>query len=717
LASLAGFTDLAREAVYADNDGPRVVKLAWVQPSFFRTLGVPAMLGRTLVDDDATRDTARVVVVLTHATWQRLFGGSRAVLGRVVRLDGSPCEVVGVLPRGFVAPGGDPDFYLPLDLAPLLRDPVHARASHWLALVARLKPGVRAEAAQRELAAIATDLAREYPRENASIRLASVPLRDAMVGDTRTPLLVLLASAGLVLLITCANLAGALLSRTISRRKEFAVRVALGAGRGRLVRQLLAESTLLALAGGAAGLVLATAGLAVLRGLALPTLPAYADLSLDRGAVLVTFVLALCTGIVFGVAPALSAGRSNAQGMLREEARGASEGHRSRRLRGILVAGQIALCVSLLAATGLLARSLWALTAKPLGFDPDGVLTAAVELPPGAYSADDARLRFYQQFEERLRALPGVTGVATASAPPGAVTSRNGFSIEGSPWAPGEAMPFVLYASVSDGYFRTLGIPFRAGRTFAPTDRLDAPPAVVISEGMARRYWPHGNALGAHIRMGPDPNSPWITVIGIVGDVRNGPAQPEPEPTAYGSIRQFVWGGFVMLRTRGDPLALVKPVRRELAALDPGVPLHEVTTLRARVDKGLAARRLPVVLMAAFGALALLLASVGVYAMFASMAAAREREFGVRVALGSSRGAIAALVLRQGGLWMALGLAGGAVGVVVVARLLRGLLVGVAPSDPVALGAAVVILLIGGTVALLVPVRRATRADPIAVLR
>jgi len=295
--------------------------------------------------------------------------------------------------------------------------------------------------------------------------------------------------------------------------------------------------------------------------------------------------------------------------------------------------------------------------------------------------------------------------------------SRNGFTIEGAPWPSGRAMPFVLFASVTDDYFRTMEIPLRRGRTFSPADRQDAPRVIVISEGMARRYWPKGDAVGSRIRMGPDPNSPWITVIGVVGDVRNGAAAQEAEPMAYGGMRQFIWGDGVLLRTRGDPLALVKPARAAIAALDPGVPLHDVATLRARIDEGLAGRRLPVVLMTAFGALTLLLASVGVYAMFASMAAAREREFGVRVALGSSRRAIAALVLRQGGVWMAAGLIAGAAGVVAVSRLVRGLLYGVAPFDPVALGAAVALLLASGTVALLVPVRRATRADPVAVMR
>ncbi|MFN2564948.1 MAG: ADOP family duplicated permease [Gemmatimonadaceae bacterium] len=715
-ARLAAFAGLTRDAVYAGDDEPRVVKVAWVEPGLFRTLGVPAALGRTLRDDDAG-DTARSIV-LTHATWQRLFAGDSDAVGRVVRINGIPRTVVGVLPRGFVGPLSDADFYFPLGLRAELRDPVRARRRQWLGLVGRLKPGVTVDAARRELVAIAADLAREYPQDNGSLGVAVMPVRDAMAGDARTPLLVLMASAGLVLLITCANLAGALLSRTISRRKEFAVRVALGAGRGRLVRQLLTESTLLALVGGAAGLLLATLGLTVLRGLALPALPSYADLSLDRGAVLVTFVGALCTGLAFGVAPALSAVRANAHGTLREETRSASENRRSRRLRGALVAGQIALCVSLLAGAGLLARSLWALTATPLGLNADGVLTVAVQLPPGAYRTAESRVRFQQQFEERLRALPGVRAVASTGELPTRVMNRNGLVVEGAPPPPSDAQPFVLYTAVSDDYFRALGIPLRSGRTFGAQDHADAPPVVVISESAARRYWPKGGAVGSRIRMGPDPNAPLIQLVGVVGDVRNDPARPEAEPMLYAPSRQDPWNGPIfVLRTRGDPLALVKPVRRELSALDPSVPIHDVRTLRGWLDERLAGRRLPVLLMTAFGALALLLASVGVYAMFASMAAAREREFGVRVALGSSRRAIATLVLRQGGVWMAAGLAGGAVGIVVVTRLVRDLLYSVPPFDPVALGVAVATLVACGTVALLVPVRRATRADPVAVLR
>jgi putative ABC transport system permease protein len=715
---LAAFEGRARDAIFAGDDGPHVVRVAFFEPALFRTLGVSTALGRPLRDDDAAADTA-FNVVLTHATWQQRFGGDPAIIGKPMDVNGIRRTVVGVLPRGFVGPLADVEVYMPFSLrSAALGDPVTVRRRQWLGLVGRLAPGVTLEAARRELGAIASDLAREHPAEYGSTSVSALPVRDDMVGDTRTPLLVLMASAALVLVITCANLAGALLSRTISRRREFAVRVAMGAGRGRLVRQLLTESTVLALTGGAAGLLLAAAGLALLRGLALPALPAYADLSLDRSAVLVTAALALATGLAFGLAPALFVGRSDPQATLRDETRGASESRRSRRLRGVLVSGQIALCVSLLAGAGLLARSLWALTVTPLGFTPHGVLTVSVQLPRAGYATGEARARFLALFEERLRAIPGVTAAASTGELPTQSTNRNGFFIPGAPPPPNDARPLAIYATVSGDYFRAMGIPLRDGRPFGPGDRADAPNVVIISAAMARRHWPSGNAVGSRLRLDPDPTTPEYTVVGVAGDVRNDPTRPDAEFVMYVPNQQAPWNGPIfVLRTAGDPLALVRAVQRELAAVDPGIPLRSATTLDALLSDGLSGRRLPVLLMTAFGALALLLASVGVYAMFASMAAAREREFGVRIALGSSRGAIAALVLRQGGVWMALGLVAGAGGVAVVARAVRGLLYGVQPFDPVALGVAVLTLVVCGALALLAPVRRATRADPISALR
>ena len=715
-ARLAAFNAQPVDVIYDGGDEPRVARLAWVEPGLFATLGVPAALGRTFAMDDVG-DTARVVV-MEHDAWQRLFGGDAGAVGRDIRINGIPRRVIGVLPREFAGPVGDVDFYFALDLRPHLADPVNARRRQWWGLVGRLKPGVAPATGQRELAAIGEDLAREFPQFHARLGVVGTPVREAMVGDTRTPLLALLASAGLVLLITCANLAGALLSRTLSRRKEFAVRVALGAGRGRLMRQLLTESSVLAALGGALGIALAAAGLDALRGIAPASLPAHADVTLDAGAVMVMALVALATGLAFGIAPALTAGRSNVHDTLREETRGGSESRRTRSLRGVLVAAQIALCVSLLAGAGLLARSLWEMTSAPTGLDPEGVLTLRVQLPAGRYPTAEVRAQFMAEYEEKLRAIPGVVAAASTGDLPTGVSNRSGLVVDGPGATAPDAMVMLVYNEVSGAYFRTLGIPLLAGRTFGVQDATDAPMAVIVSESGARRLVPDGSAVGTRVRLSPEESAPRATIVGVVGDVRNDPAQTEPAPAMYLSNSQIAWNGPVfLLRTRGDPLALVRPAREALGSIDPSLPLHDPATLRERLADGLAGRRLPVVLMSAFGILALLLASVGVYAMFAAMTAAREREFGVRVALGSTPREIGVLVVRQGGGWMLAGLAGGAAGVFMVARLIRGLLYGVTPFDPIALGLAVTVLLACAAIALLVPVRRATRVDPIRALR
>ena len=716
LESIGVFMPLRLETAYTDDEGAHPLSGALAGFGFFQTLGVRPYLGRLLRADDLPLEAPRVTVI-SHATWQRLFAGDSSAIGKSIHLNGNPFEVVGILPPSFVSPIGEVDVWTRLDLRATLADPIRARRRSWLSLVGRLKPGVTHETAQREIAAIGAELGREHPDADGLFTLSALPLRDDLVGDTRTPLLVLTASAGLVLLITCANLAGALLSRTISRRKEFAVRMALGAGRGRVVRQLLTESTLLAVIGGAAGLGLAALALAALRRTALPALPPYAELALDPGAVIITSVVALLTGIAFGLAPALSIRHTNLEGTLREESRGGGESAGSHRLRGMLVAGQIALCMSLLAGAGLLTRSLWALTSEPLGIAPDGVLTATLPLPSRQYPTAESRRAFHERLHERLRALPGVQGVAASNAMPGNVLSRDGFRIDGVTWPSPNDQQFVLSATVSDGYFRTLGIPVRRGRTFDASDRVGGSPVIVISETMARRYWPNGGAVGARIRMGPDPQSPLMEVIGIVGDVRNGPGQAMPEPMAYSSSRRDPWTDILLVRTSGDALAALPSIRRVLAEIDPGLPLHHPTTLRTLLSEGLAGRRLPVLLMTAFGVLALVLASVGIYAMFAAMAAAREREFSVRVALGASPGGIAALVARRGAVWMGLGLALGAFGVLAVTRALDGLLYGVSRFDVPALALATLVLVICALVALFIPVRKAARADPTMTLR
>ena len=713
--SLAAFLG-SRDGILL-GDQAQIVKAMFIEPGLLHTLGISPVRGAGFRDDDANHDTTTVVMI-SYGAWQRLFGGKEDVVGKVVRLNGISRTIVGITPRGFVPPQDDADFFQPLAMAPLMRDPVSVRGSHNFAFVGLLKPGVTPQMANRDMNAIGAEIERLFWKDNRGFGLIAMPLRDSMVGDTRAPLLILLASAALVLLIMCANLAGALLSRTISRRKEFAVRVALGAGRGRLVRQLLTESVLLSAVGGAAGLALAMFGLRLLRRLALTSLPTYASLSLDTGAIIVTSTLALLTGLAFGAGPAISVGKSDPQGTLRDESHGSSESRRTRRVRGVLVAGQIALCVSLLAAAGLLARSLWTITAAPLGFDTQHLLTFTLQLPNAKYPTVDSRVRLHDQIEDAIRALPGVNNVAFTSHFPTKVTNRNGFFIETAPWGSNQSVPFITTARVTDNYFKTLSIPLLEGRVFSTVDRANAPPVLIINEAMARKYWPKGDALGARVHVGPpDPTAPWITIVGIVKDMRNDPTSLAPEPMMFFSQRQQPFGDNVIIRTAGDPTSLAAAVRRTIAAIDPGLPMYNVGTLDDVVSTTFAPRRLPVVLMAAFGALALLLASVGVYAMFATMAASREREIGVRIALGATRREIASLILRQGGVWMLAGLAIGGIGVVFVGRFLRSELFGVPELDPLAIGAAVAVLIVCAGLALLVPIRRATRVDPIMVLR
>ena len=715
---VAYFAQSNFDVTWTGTDEPRALRAGIVGPGFFQTLGVSPVLGRALVDEDAAPG-APGVIALSWSMWQREFGGDPAVIGRSLRLDEQQHEVVGVMPRAFVTPIGPADLWFPLDLTSSLADPMGARGSHWMGLVGRLRPGVEHGDAQRELAAMAERIAGEQPESDAGRSYEAVPLRDAMAGETRTPLVILLASAGLVLIITCANLGGALLSRALSRRKEFAVRVALGAGRGRVMRQLLTESAILAVAGGGIGLLLAALSLAALRGLALPALPPYADLSIDWTVVLVTGVVALTAGAVFGLVPALLAARGDVQTTLRDEGRGGSERRGVRLARGALVAGQLALAVSLLAGAGLLVRSLLAIAGAPMGYDPARVLTGVVQLPMAEFPTAEARARLFEEFEARLEALPGVAAVASASELPAAGMNQNVLTIENVTLPGDGGQTFIPYMSVSHDYFQAMRIPLVQGRTFDASERPGSLPAIVISETMARRYWPDGNAIGARVRVSPHTAEEWGKIVGIVGDVRTDLALPSPDPMVYASNRQdFLRSNRTFLiRAAADPLALVQPVQRELAAIDARLAIRAAATLESLIADGLAGRRLPAVLMTGFGALALVLTAVGVYALFAAMVAAREREFGIRLALGADPRTIARLVIRGGAAWMGAGLALGAVGVVAIARLVRSMLYDVPALDPVALGGAVAILLIAAAIALYVPVRRAARLDPIAALR
>ena len=687
-----------------------------VDANVFNTLGVRPLLGRTFATGDDSAGLAPTLVVLGHGAWRRVFGADSGIVGKSIELSGRMRTVIGVLPPSFFFPtASDAEFFTPLDLTPILNDANRARKFHNLGAVGRLRPGVSVTEARADLVGIARQLEREHPESNTNMTVNALAVRDAVVGDTRPALLVLFGASTLVLLIACANVAGMLLSRAVSRRQELAVRAALGAGRARLVRQLLTESLVLAAIGGAIGLALAYWGTGALVRSAGEMLPASSQVALD-GMVLATaaFVTLAC-GAIFGLVPAIVASRGN-HSALKDGGRGSSGGAGRYRLRSALVVGQLALAAVLLVGAGLLVRSLARLQQNDLGYSLDSVLTFEVVLAGERYATAASQDQFFDALYSRIAALPGVVAVGGSGTLPLRGGSMGSLAIEGRPHA-GPKLPEVGYQPVSDDFFKTMGVPLKRGRTFGPPDHNDAAPVVILSEGLAREFWPNGDAVGARIRLGPDPSVPWMTVVGIVGDVRIGVAG-DLRPTAYVSTRQDHWGGAaIVVRTTGDPMALLPPVRRELRAIDPTLPLTQASTMKDVQSIELTDRRLPMQLMAAFAVLALVLAAVGVYGVMAYSVAARTREIGVRVALGAQPSNVFGMVVRQGLGAAAAGLTLGLVGAAALGRVLARLLFGVSPTDAATFVGVAAMLVTVVLAACLLPARRAVRIDPLEALR
>ena len=686
-----------------------------VDANVFNVLGVRAAIGRTFVVGEDSAG-APPTVVLSHAVWRRVFGSDSAIVGKTINLSGRARTVVGVLPPSFFFPTvAEAEIYTPLDLTPILRDVNRARKFHFLGAVGRLRPGASVPQGSAELIAIARQLQREYPASNEGITVNVLGLRDAVVGDARPALMVLLGASLVVLLIACANVAGMLLSRGVSRRQELAVRAALGAGRARLMRQMLTESVVLAGIGGLVGLGLALVGTRALVASAGDMLPAASQITVD-GTVLVTALLitVLC-GMVFGLVPALVSSR-DMHTALKDASRGSSGGVARYRLRAVLVTGQLALAVVLLVGAGLLVRSLTRLQQNDLGYTLDSVLTFDLNLAGERYSTAAGQDRFFDELFTRIGALPGVVAVGGSGNIPLRGGSSASFAIDGRPHT-GDKLPEVGYQPVSDDWFRAMGIPFQRGRTFGPVDHNDAPGVVILNTAAVRQFWPTGDPIGARIRLGPDPSTPWMTVVGVVGDVRTGVID-EPRPTAYVSARQDHWGGLaIVVRTAGDPIALLPAVRREVRAIDATVPISDARTMRDVQAMRLTDRRLPMQLMAAFALLALALAAVGVYGVMAYSVAARTREIGVRVALGARPGNVFGMVLRQGLGAAAAGLTLGLLGALALGRLLTALLYDISPTDTTTFAGVAAALLAVVLAACLIPARRAVRIDPLEALR
>ena len=696
---------------------PRRVNIIQARASLWKVLGVAPASGRTFTVEEETQGQDGVVV-LSDALWTQQFGADRSIIGRQIRLNGRERTVIGIMPPSFRFPATDTHLWIPLALPP---QAAQSRSGYFLWAIGRLKPGVTMESARTDLTGVARQLENEYP-ENKDLGTHLVAMEEQIVGRTmRTALWVMLAAVGAVLLIACANVANLMLSRAAVREREIGVRLALGAGRGRLVRQLLTESVALATAGALTGLGLAWAILKLLKASAPADVANVEGVALDGTVLMVALLLTVVTGLIFGLAPALQASRQNTTQALREGGRGSGSSRTAQRLRRTLAGAQVALVVVLLTSSGLLVRSFLALQRTDLGFTPENLLVAEVSLAGARYQQGPARVAFYEQVFERLRANPGVVSVgAIRDVFLSPLPNSAGFTIEGRERTPDIANMEVPIDPVTPDYFRSMGIPLLEGRVFTSADADTAAPApVIINETMSRTFWPAGDALGKRIKYGDeDSNAPWLTIVGVVADMRRtGYDAPVRNETFLPHARNPSGGMEVVIRTRSDPSNAVQALRDAVRAVDPEQPVHTISSMEARLGEMVSQRRFAMVLLVTFAALALALGLVGVYGVTSYLVTQRLNEMGVRIALGAPSAQVVGMVVRQGMVVAAVGLVVGLAAAVGTTRLLGSLLYGVSPLDAATFGGAAAALLVATLLANWIPARRAATADPLAVLR
>ena len=718
LAGLAGYGSWGAN-VTGGGETERVQGL-WATAGFLPLLGVQTVIGRGPLPEEERPGGARVVV-LTHGLWQRRFGGEEAVLGQALSLSGEAYTVVGVLPRGFVLPGREAELLVPFVAE---TDPRREqRRPAFLRVVARLLPGGTGEQARSELTGIAGRLQALHPDTNATRAEVSVsPLHDEIVGNVAHMLLVVQAAVVVVLLVACANLASLLLARAASRRSEMAMRLALGAGRRRLVRQLLTESLLLAGAGGVLGVLLAQGAIRAFLAVGPTDLPRARTVALDPGVLAFTAGLTILAGLGFGLVPALQASR----GELRDTMAGAGRGVTGGRARRALVLAEVALSLVLLTGAGLLVKSFMRLQAVDPGYRADQLLTLRVSLPKARYARRESLAVFHDQLAPRLAALPGVQAVAAASvAPLTPWRATINFTVEGQPPPPPDKVPLANYRAVDEPYFAALEIPVRRGRAFTAADHAAGAPVALVNRTLAERYWPGADPLGAHLTIDDDPAHRQVQVVGVVGDVKHYGLDDPPSLDVYVPYAQApqsvaVWlanSTSWVLRTSIDPGVLAPAVRREVQSVDAEVAATTIQGMEDAMAGTVAPRRFNVLLLQAFALGALLLAATGIYAVTAHLAAQRTRELGIRLALGARQRQVLTLVLAQGMAPVMGGLAVGLAAALALARLLDGLLFGVAARDPATFAVAPLVLAAAAAAASYIPARRATRVDPVRALR
>ncbi len=715
-ASFEGLAALTWSGTTLLGETPERVQGRKVTPNFFGVLGVAPALGRSFTAEEAGAGQGRVMI-LSDGLWRRRFGADPALVGKAIPVAGGTATVLGIMPRSFQPlPWGEEEYWEPFALG----DDDRIRRGRYAQVIGRLKPGVTQASAQTELAGIAGALAQEYREFNTGWGVNIVPLAEQVSGSSRLALLVVLGAVSLLLLIACANVANLMLGRAASRRRELAVRSALGAPRWRLTRQWLTEGVLLALVGGAAGVLLASWGVDLLVAAGPEGIPRLAEMTVDGRVLLVSAVVSLLVGVLFSV-PALWGGvaRPTATG-LREGGR-TTVGTTAGRFRGGLVIAQVALALVLLFGAGLLVRSLQRLAAVDPGFDPRHLVSAQVNLPTPSYPDDARQDALYRQLLEGLRATPGIDAAGLATFVPfmgaGAATS---FTVVGRPRPPAGEEPVADIRVVDPGYFDVMKIPLRRGRAATTADGAGAPPVVVINETMARQLWPDTDPIGQRVQVSWWDEQAMPEVIGVVGDVRRTSLDEALRPMIYYPMGQSPTGGSMMLvvRTRGDATAATTAaIRGTLRELDPTLPLSDVATMYTRLASSMTDRRYPMLLLGLFAGLALTLAAIGLYGVLSFAVGERTKELGVRMALGARPADVVGMVVRGGLSLTLVGLGLGTVAAAAVSRVLGHLLYQVPATDVVTFGAVAALLLVVAGVACLVPARRAARTDPIIALR
>ena len=703
---------------YIAGGEPVKFQIGMVTGGFFQTLGVQPERGRFITADD-DKPGGPDVVMLSHELWQREFGGDPGIIGKPIPLSGNVYTTIGVMPAGFNTPREKTEAWVPVHVANT--SAANFRGVHFLRTYGRLAPGVSIEQARAEMQVIDQNLAAQYPKDNKNRSTILIPLHERIVGVSRTPLLVLFAAVSLVLLIACANFANLLLARAAEREREFTIRAALGAGRWRLIRQLLTESVLIAVAGGAAAVLLAVWGTSLLVALQPDNLPRLQEIGVDARVLGFTFGLSLLTGVIFGLVPAWAASRGGVNEALKEGGRSATAGSAKQRLRSTFVVVQLAVALILLVGAGLLIKTFWQLRSIQTGFNPDRLLTMRVELPETRYKEVPKQTQFRTRVLEGINSLPGVQAAMVSELPLSGDSLDHEFLIDGRPpIAPGDE-PSLESRSVLGDYFRTMGIPLKAGRDFESQDFAENAPLVgIANEAMVRQYFPTEDPLGKRIRWASDREIHWITIVGVVGDVKHFGLDLPELPALYSPYPQTSpWKRWMTLvaRTKSDPAVMAQVVKEQIWKVDSQLPVTKVQTMDEVAAASFAARRFNMLLLAIFAGLALALAAVGIYGVMSYSVTQRTQEIGIRMALGAQAGDVLEMIVRNGMTLTLIGTAAGLAGAFGLTRLMTTMLFGVTPTDATTFATVSLVLLVVAFLACYLPARRATKVDPIIALR